>query len=190
MFKEFKEEFLKRVSEINYEKKETGSLSELIFSSSQNSFLIKIGKSLEDCFNKYSESRSERNLKPYIKEHILQYFGKQRDLDILFEINGKIYYFEVKSNLNLDTEKSKATADKVIEIGEFLRVHFPEKEVIYGVLSGRYGRRSEINHPIKGILKDIKLFGYKDFFEIFDLTVNTDEWEDMFKEAGKYYKPY
>ena len=190
MFNEFKENFLNKVSNINYKRKETGSLSELVFPSSPNSFLIKIGGILENCFNEYAESRTERNLKNYIKQHIYNFFGKNRDLDIIFEFNGKIYYFEVKSNLNLDTEKSKATADKVNEIGHFLEEFFPEKEIVYGVLSGRYGRRNEINHNIKDKLGEASIYGYKDFFELFGVSVSSEEWKEMFKEVHKYYKNY
>ena len=42
----------------------------------------------------------------------------KKDLDICFIKEETIYYFESKLNLNLDSEKSKATDNKISDINE------------------------------------------------------------------------
>ncbi len=48
-----------------------------------------------------------------------------KDIDILFRCGNVIYYRECKCNLLLDSEKSKTTADKVMEVKRRLEQAFP-----------------------------------------------------------------
>jgi hypothetical protein len=60
-----------------------------------------------------------------------------KDVDILFELDGRIIYLEAKTNLELDTEKSVITIEKVNVIVESLKRNpkFSNKKVVGKVLS-------------------------------------------------------
>ena len=52
-----------------------------------------------------------------------------KDVDILFSMNNIIYYFEMKTNLNLDSEKSKSTDIKVADITNWVVDNYPDNIV-------------------------------------------------------------
>jgi hypothetical protein len=102
----------------------------------------------------------------------------KKDVDICFTYNDIIYYFECKTNLNLDSEKSKATDKKVGDIIEFLEKE-NNKTVIGGVVSCWYEFEEKLPNSLKS-----KLFFFKDIINIFNLNLSKNEYYDILKEFG------
>ena len=88
------------------------SLIEFPITQSQS---IRLGKGVEDIFRKYINKNSDwRDIKPPNLK------GK-KEPDHLFRhciITGAIKYAEGKGNINLDTEKRKATSEKILKISQ------------------------------------------------------------------------
>lgn len=103
----------------------------------------------------------------------------KKDIDIWFKIDNKMYYFEVKTNMNLDSEKSRATDKKVSDIANWISQEYPGYEVISGVISCWYEK--EVGLPVK--IK--KSFFMKDLFKILDIEITRDEYYSLMKDFGK-----
>jgi len=106
--------------------------------------------------------------------------GKKKDVDLFFEYDGTFYYFEIKCNLNLDSEKSKVTDQKIIEITNKLSEKYDN--IVSGCLTCWFDSENVVNK-----LKT-KIYHMKDFFDIFNLDIEKDEYYDTFKEFGKLIK--
>ena len=60
-----------------------------------------------------------------------------------------IYYAEIKSNLNLDTEKCKSTSNKCLQIYEELRLEYPDYFIKMYLVGTRYYDKTIIPKIIK-----------------------------------------
>ena len=107
-----------------------------------------------------------------------------KDVDVLFEKDGIVYYLEVKNNLNLDTEKGPETIEKVGVVTECLRnnLEFEGKEIVGKVLSMFWDNK---NVPISGSMKKSNIMWFSEFVKLFDTNLNKEEYETMCKEMGK-----
>ncbi len=103
--------------------------------------------------------------------------GKVKDVDILFELNDVVYYFEVKCNLNLDSEKSKVTDQKIIKITNQLSKKYDN--IVSGCLTCWFDGVGVINKL------ETKVYFMRDFLKIVGLTVSEEEYYNIFKELGK-----
>lgn len=103
----------------------------------------------------------------------------KKDVDIWFKLNNKMYYFEAKTSLDLDSEKSKATDNKVSDISVWMRSNYSDYEVISGVLSCWF--KKETGLPVK--VKNV--FYMEDLFKILDIEMTSDEYYSMMKDFGK-----
>lgn len=103
----------------------------------------------------------------------------QKDVDIWFYYGDVMYYFEAKTNLDLDSEKSKATDQKVELISEWMKINYPDKKVVSGVLSCWYTK--ELGLPVK--VKNV--YFMQDLFKLLQLQISGDEYYNVMKEFGK-----
>jgi len=182
VFPIFKKIVLKNVDELiinsNKKRKEHGSFSEILFSGiSFQSINIRMGIVLEKSWNEYIASI------PNAKIINLQILDKKQ-IDLLFEFNNSIFYFEIKNNVNLDTEKSKATFNKIQDLKILLEKHF-SKPVNAFLLLNRYSDSKKIKSIKKPLTKSI-IYGYSELFKMFDIAVNEKDWNDFFKSVGTY----
>jgi len=120
-------------------------------------------------------------------EHFLDIYNKgtdvknnkgHKDMDIFFEYNNVIYYFECKTNLDLDSEKSKATNKKVIDIIDYLG-NREIKKVVGGVLSCWYEKEEKLTVKVDNV------FFMKDLFNILKYEISKDKYYNIMKEYGK-----
>tara|TARA_A100001015_G_scaffold319455_1_gene442375 strand:+ start:1103 stop:1738 length:636 start_codon:yes stop_codon:yes gene_type:complete len=155
----------------NKERHET-SISYLITRELSQSECIKLGNAIEKyitkCIEKFTCLINIR--KPNKK-------GK-REKDIIFidRENKILYYSEIKTNINLDTEKCKSTYEKCIKITKELEDG--NYEIKWCLLAARYKHYDDIPNNYKKKYNSIKnnLFGINQFFEMFGVNyVFTDE---------------
>ena len=106
----------------------------------------------------------------------------QKDVDIWFTLNNKMYYFEAKTNLDLDSEKSKATDNKVRAIAEWMKSNYPNYEIISGVLSCWYTKEFGLSVKVKDV------FYIEDLFKILNIECSGDEYYQIMRDLGKSLK--
>jgi len=162
-------------------KKNTGSMTEIMGLPSSQSIAIKMGNVLEEAYNKFVDEKAQSIRKELQKQ-------VPHQIDIAFIFGNIVYYFESKANLNLDTEKSKVTIDKVKEIEKKLKELYPSYRVVAKCLSSRYRTGKETKNVKTNIIPLESIYGYKEFFEIFEesLSIEIEQWETIWKEVGEY----
>jgi hypothetical protein len=170
------EETINKFSKLEKRKK-SGSFSELLFSDMINyqSINIKMGNVLERTWKKYINTCDGATLLDINKIEGYQ-------IDLLFEYNNVVYYFEIKNNTNLDTEKTKAVFNKINKMKDILTEKY-NKRVECFVLSNRYDTHDNINHIKAPLTKDM-IFGYNDLLTLFGDNIEKQEWKIMMKEIG------
>ena len=148
---------------------------------SPNSILIRSGKIFENLFNHILV-----NCPGVTNTNIRNKTTKkgQKQIDISFNYKGKDYYYEVKCNLYLDSEKKQASKNKIEKIQkEFEKLLSQNVQAGYFVPCNRRAtHRMKIDHP--GIL----IHGVEDLIEIIGQDVfpfTADEYFDYLeKEVG------
>lgn len=156
-------------------KKDKNSLSYLIDYNLSQSDCIKLGSALENIFRDIINKKCE-NLED-IKPPKNSKGKKEKDFLYKDNKNKKIYYAELKSNLNLDTEKSKSTINKCLEIEKELKKEFKGYEINMFLISGRYIYKNLIPKNIYIKYDDIKenLLGINEFFNKIGIDINFSE---------------
>ena len=141
-------------------------LDEKITKKMSQSDCIKLGNGLEHFFQNIiiQGAPNLRNIKPAKTPR------GEKEMDHLFEDEAQkiIYYAELKSNLNLDTEKCKSTVEKCMEIERILRNKYPEHRIHMFLVGSRYlNIATELNDmKVLNKYKTIKnnLCGVNDYF--------------------------
>jgi hypothetical protein len=102
-----------------------------------------------------------------------------KETDLLFLDSKKriVYYAELKTNINLDTEKSKVTSEKCIGLVNTLRCKYPDHEIRWCLLAVRYFSKAKIPITLKNkytIISD-NLYGVNEFLEMLNIDFRFDE---------------
>ena len=162
-------EYIKKCYSKKKEKqRDPASLSYLIDRDLHQGECIKMGIGMEsllkDFIIKYSDLE---DIKPKNQK------GK-KEKDHLFcdNKNKKIFYCEIKSNLKLDTEKSKYTQTKCLEIANELKEDYKDYEIKWCLLCLRYLRYDDIPKNIKKSYSFISenLLGINEYFEMLNIN--------------------
>jgi hypothetical protein len=148
-------------------KKDISSLSYLIDIEMSQSECIRLGigceKLISDLIMKYAnviniKKKNEKDKKE--KDHLFM----DRD-------NKVIYYAEIKSNINLDTEKLKVTYKKCQDIVLELKEEYSEYEIKWCLVALRYLEYDNIPNTIKSKYSNISenLYGINDYLKLLDI---------------------
>lgn len=121
--------------------KDMNSLSSLINRDLSQSDCIKLGTGIEkvlvECI--LAQNQALVNIKQKNKKGV-----KERDHLFKDDVNKTIYYAELKSNLNLDTEKCKSTSGKCIQIVDELKKEFSDYHIELSLVGLRYFHTKDI----------------------------------------------
>ena len=113
----------------------------------------------------------------------------KKERDHLFRDNAKkiIYYAELKSNLNLDTEKCKSTSDKCVQILHELQAEFPDCEIKMCLVGIRYYTRDNIPKTIANKYQTIQqhVVGVDEYFASLGVPFSF-KTEEKYKEFINY----
>lgn len=143
--------------------REYNSLSYLIKKNLSQSECIKLGIAIENILKDIilKENSFLINIKPKNKKG-----EKEKDHLFIDNKNKIIYYAELKANLNLDTEKSKSTINKCIEIEQNLQKNYEDYEIKMFLVGLRYYDKSIIPQNIKKKYKLIEnnIIGINNYF--------------------------
>jgi len=171
-------------------KKNNGSFGEIVWRHrpSHQCHNIKLGHVVEAVWNDSVKS-VDNNFK-LIDDDRIDIGGTSTQMDVLFvdDQSKKVYYFESKNNINLDTEKGPATAEKVEKVRNALEGKYSGYDVIAKILTGRYSTTSVIpKNLFKNNLTKDNIIGYNDFFELIGHHQTSEkEWANIWYEIGTY----
>lgn len=178
----FKKVYNENLANTNFSilREDYGSIRELLFPDELNfqSISIKIGNVLE---RSYNDLLTTNNIKRIDGLKKIKGKNKNHQIDLLFEVDDVVYYYEMKSNISLDTEKVKETLEKLKEVKQFLVKKFKGKEIVSKVLSLRYYKIDENFKFRKGFGHD-NVDGYGKFFNL----IGEDTTEKEYKEILKF----
>lgn len=182
MTKLFNPEFLTQIINNNVyvknsfsnKKKDFNSLSYLIEKDISQSDCIKLGNGVERVIQ---DIILECSLFENIKTSFTKKGDKEKDHLFKDTSNKIIYYAELKSNINLDTEKSKSTYLKCQFIFEELKETYPEYEIRWCLLAYRYINKVEIPKIVANKYSKISsnLFGINEYLEMLGIEMRFDE---------------
>lgn len=139
---------------------DASSLCSLLTRKVSQSTNIRLGNELEAILNLYATAHvNAEDLRPKkVKKG-------EHQLDWLRRFTSAIVYGEFKSNINLDTEKRKATIEKVTAVGNNLVKAYPTENIQPFLVSLRYLRNDDIPPLLAKSYDNIKLIGVAEFFE-------------------------
>lgn len=154
-------------------KKDINSLSFLIDKTLSQSDCIKLGigceKLINDIILKFSNYKNikSKNVKGC----------KEKDHLYLDEENKIIYFAELKSNINLDTEKSQLTCQKCIDIVNEIEETYKDYKIMWCLVSLRYLKNNNIPKNISkkyNVIKD-NLLDINEYFKLLDINLEFNE---------------
>jgi hypothetical protein len=169
------------ISSINELKiKDNYNISKLInnYTLTQGQYIV-IGNKLEEIIKNFIEKISIKVLP--IKHMVCTNSNgesKNIQLDLVFTIGDCIHYFELKTNLNLDSEKNKATYDKINLVTEELKKIYPDKKV-YGNLLSTWFSRNDVTKSNK-----INITFMEELFELIGAKISSQEYYNLMKIFG------
>lgn len=158
-------------------KKEFNSLSYLINCNLSQSENIKLGFGLEKILSDIILYENKNLLSINTTKSIKNI--KQKDHLFINEKLKIIYYAELKSNLNLDTEKSKSTSNKCLSIFKELKEKFPNYKIKMNLVGTRYYSKALIPEKIikKFKFKPVGLSEYMKELKVNFLIKNEEEYK-------------
>lgn len=107
--------------------------------------------------------------------------GKKIQIDLIFELNNELYYFELKTNLNLDSEKSKATNKKLEKLTKHFNLDLSKYDKIHINMLSCWWKKE----PGMKITTNKNVYFMSDFFELVSCKTNEEEYYQMMKDFGK-----
>jgi hypothetical protein len=169
---------------VSNKKKDYNSLSYLIDRDLSQSDCIKLGNGSEKVFIDIilKNNLNLENIKPKNKKG-----KKEKDHLFMDSRTNTIYYAEIKSNLNLDTEKCKSTRDKCMQVFDELKNEFPDYTIKMFLVGIRYYKKSVIPKVIsdKYLCIDANVMGVNDYLTEMNTNIHFDT-EEIYKEFLNY----
>lgn len=166
-----------------------GSLSYLFFGSkpSEQSLNIKLGYLGEFITKELIKSNSKFSL---LRCGIQNINSKRKDVDLIFEnkLTKTIFYRELKSNIQLDTEKLSATVTKCKDIQSYFTVKYPEHYIDFGILNWSIYDRHLLTAGLSNIKSfeknGIKIDHMNDLLCLLDIIWPKADFYAYFRELG------
>ena len=181
-FNIYKNILFNKVNEITNNTDNTSICSQLELPSSQ-SIVSQLGFKTENAINEFINTQNNTvNLK--VKHSIIS----NHQIDVLFQYKNKIYYFECKNNMNMDTEKSLKSIEKIKNVETFLRKTYPGKKITCKFLNMWKHSADDITN-LKNCIHKKDIFGYFSFFKIFGIQVSKRDFSQLFRNVKSQLNP-
>jgi len=169
-----------------------GGLPYLLFGSqpSTASLYIKVGRNFEKWFKFIVEDCGMEILPDGVIKNVSK--GKSNYIDLLFmdTKNKIVYYRELKSNLELDTEKLPATYNKIKIISDYLKNEYKgytiDSSLMTWAVYDESGLPKKYNSKIKQCnTNNVDVTYPKDLFRILNVDIDENSYYSFFRELGK-----
>lgn len=181
---------------VSSESTKAGSLQHLFYGEqiSHQSVNIKLGHFGEFLLKELVKTRHQLQL---FQSGITRVNNRSRDIDFLFLDTSQnpqiLYYREIKGNIELDSEKTRATIEKCIEIASHLASLYPSFKLDTGILNWSIYKRGDLAPSLAKNIKtfekeNVKVEHMADFLEIIKLDWPEDDFYLFFRELGDRIK--
>lgn len=170
-----------------------GGLPYLLFGGgkvSTQSLYIKVGKNFEKWFKFIAKDSGMEILPDGVIENVIG--GKSKDIDLIFmdKRHKVIYYRELKSNLDLDTEKLPATYEKITKISKYLQNEYEGYEINSSLLTWAAYESTILPSRYKSKVRkcnenNVNVSYPSDFFKLLSVEISEKDYYSFFKELGK-----
>lgn len=169
-----------------------GGLPYLLFGNqpSTASLFIRIGRNFEKWFKYIVEDCGMVLLPDGVIKDVIG--GKSKDIDLLFmdTINKIVYYRELKSNLDLDTEKLPATYEKIKKITKYLRTEYPGYQIDSSLMTWAVFENSDLPKRYNSKIKqcndnNVSVSFPSDLFQLVGADINSTTYWNIFRKLGK-----
>ena len=177
----------------NQTKSQPGGLPWLLYGDdkiSEQSLYIKIGRNFEKWFKFIVEDCGMELLPDGVIKNVIG--KKSKDIDLLFkDENSKfIYYRELKSNLELDTEKLPATYNKIKKVKKYLSEKYKGYEINTALLHWGVYEPSVLCSTYRGRKKSCKKMGVEvtypiDFFKLLSVNISENDYYLMWRKINE-----
>jgi hypothetical protein len=108
------------------------------------------------------------------------------EIDTLWEYKGVRYDLESKTNINLDKGKSRETKSELHNKRKVAKYSFRNGlPMVSGMIVWSQPTGEKASALAKKSLKDTKMFGYLDFFKIFDVSISEEAYKEMIRRVWK-----
>jgi len=186
--KQAKQIWKEEVRRVNFQKKQTIKVSAkgLLFPEQQGfsiqSVCIKAGNIIEKVFNRLAKESNKVN---YHELDHVTIPGKKNKVQIDLAYSNK--YYEIKCNIDFDTEKNPAVIQKLDLVAEHLSKQSLDRERFAGkILVPTMWEAAGYKYFKEG-QEDVTV-GVKSFFDDIGLDMTEKEYKDMWAWMGKYSK--
>lgn len=107
-------------------------------------------------------------------------------IDNLWEYKGVYYNLESKANINLDKGKSRDTKSELGRKAKVAEYSFNNGvNITSGIVVWSQPTREKAIRLAKKSLKKGMIFGYLDFFKIFDVVISEEQYKEMIRRVWK-----
>lgn len=158
----------------------------LFFSDCDHSRRIRTGSTLEESVNEFALKKGVKIIDDgYIRSKLFELFKGNVKIDGLFEYLQVSFGFEYKANLELDADKAPDVLVRVKNIQSLLN------DLPLGGQAGLICLTTAVrNNLSKSILSKYGdygeyVYGYQEFFNIFNVNFSEKEWKNLLLEARK-----
>jgi hypothetical protein len=194
IFKDKANEIIESIIKIQ-KRSEPGSLPWLFWGDkiSEQSFYIKVGRNFEKWFKFIAENSEGFELLPDgITKEVSNGESKDIDFIIVNKSENIIYYYELKSNAELDTEKLPVTIDKVKVITEYLTSKYPQYQIESGILHWSVYNKNILSKKYFNKFKKAEASGVNvihptNLFDILKQNISEKDYYTMFRDITKTY---
>lgn len=171
---------------------QAGGLPYLLFGPqpSAQSLYIKIGRNFEEWFKYIVEDCGMKLLPDGVVDDVID--GKSKDIDFLFmdTVNKIVYYRELKSNLDLDTEKLPATYEKIKKITKYIEIHYPSYRIDSSLMTWAVFEKSDLPKKYNTKIKycnnaNVSVSFPSDLFQLVGADIDSNIYWDIFRKLGK-----
>ena len=176
-FNIYKDIMLSKINDITVNNYNNNSLCSQFNLPSSQSIVSQLGFKTENSVNDFLNTiQGVNNLK------FETYKINNHQVDILFCYKNRIFYFESKINMNMDTEKCIISKNKLCNIELFLKQKYRGKKVTCKFLN-MWEHTSDCMDYLKFPIKKHDVYGYFDFFKIFGIQVPKNEFNRLFNDV-------
>jgi hypothetical protein len=122
--------------------------------------------------------------------------NKNKDVDLIWkdDLVTTIHYFELKSNIELDTEKLPATINKCKEIKSSLEIDYPNYIINCGILNWSVYNRQILTSGLSNIKSfeknGVKIYHMGDFLHLINIEWAEDDFYSYFTGVGTKINTY
>ena len=169
-------------------KKSQSHISKLLGlpTTSIQSMNISIGNKTEKFWNKVFSDFSDCN--PFDQDDRITVDGKEMQVDLCYADGGTLYYLEMKCNLNLDSEKKKASAKKIAAVKDYLEDALGDSlNIVHGYFNPVLESEFDLVSGEKANLSSegVRLFLVKDVMGLFskELPFTVEEYFTFMREV-------